>query len=103
MNNSNQKNILMGILAYLGILIIIPYLVAKNDPFVKFHIRQGLVLLVIEVIVSILGIIFWPMRAIISIINLVTLILTIIGIVNVVQGQEKELPLVGNYARYFNI
>src|SRR5947209_7437510 len=40
----------MAILAYLGILLLVPYLMAKNDPFVKFHLKQGLVLLILEII-----------------------------------------------------
>ncbi|MDB5244476.1 MAG: hypothetical protein JWN18_346 [Parcubacteria group bacterium] len=102
-----HKNTLMAALAYLGILVIIPYLAAKDDSFVKFHIKQGLVLLVIEAVVWVLGTIFWGYGmmfwALIRIINLGTLIISIIGIVNAVQGNEKELPLVGQYGRNFNI
>jgi uncharacterized membrane protein len=103
MENSNKKDILMGILAYLGILVIIPYLVAKNDPFVKFHIKQGLVLVIIEVIGWVLALIFWPLWMLFWIGKLVIFILVIIGIVNVVQGTEKNLPLVGGYAQRLNI
>ena len=46
-----QKDVLMAVLAYIGPLVIISYIQAKNDLFVKFHIKQGLVLLVIEVAV----------------------------------------------------
>ena len=101
--NSGSQNTAMGILAYLGPLVVISYLVAKNDLSVKFHIKQGLVLLVIEVVVWLLGMIVWPLWMLFSLINLVVLVLIIIGIVNVVQGKQKNLPLVGGYARYFNI
>jgi uncharacterized membrane protein len=100
---SNRK--VMGVLAYLGILIVIPFLVAKNDPFVRFHIKQGLVLLVIEIIVWILAYsyIFWQLEPIIELINLAVIVLAIIGIVNVVQGNEKELPLIGSWGRNFPV
>lgn len=91
----------MGVLAYLGILVIIPFIVAKDDPFVKFHIKQGLVLLCIDVIIWVLGasfFMFWPL---VNLINLAVLVLVIIGIVNVVRHQQKELPIVGSLARYF--
>jgi len=108
MENTDQKgsmssNTLMGILSYIGPLVIISYLAAKDDPFVKFHIRQGLVLLVIEVVVWILGMILWPLWFLLNVINIVVLVLAIIGIVNVTKNQQKNLPLVGSYARYFNI
>jgi uncharacterized membrane protein len=101
------KNVLMAVLAYIGILVLIPYLVAKDDPFVKYHIKQGLVLLAIEVAVWIVGMALWQVGSVfgmlLSIINLGTLVLSIVGIVNAVQGKEKELPLVGQYASKFNI
>ena len=103
MENSVQNNKLMGILSYIGPLVIISYLTSKNDPFVKFHIKQGLVLLVIEVIVWFLGMILWPLWLLLNIINLITLVFAIIGVINAAQGQQKSLPLVGSYAKYFNI
>lgn len=100
---SNKDNrTLMGVLAYLGPLVIVSYLMAKDDSFVKFHIKQGLVLLVIEIIVWVLGSMSWSLYMLLNLLNLATLILAIIGIVNVVQGREKELPLVGQFSRYFS-
>ena len=100
-----QKNLVMGILAYLGILVVIPFILAKNDPFVKFHIRQGLVLVVIEIIIWVLGsmVMMWNFWPLLQLVNLGTLILAIIGIVNVVNKKEAELPLVGSLARSFKI
>jgi uncharacterized membrane protein len=97
-----QKNVLMGILSYIGILVIIPYLTSKHDPFVFFHIKQGLVLVVIELAVYVLGMLMWDLYPLLSIVNLAMLILSIIGIVNVIQGKEKELPLIGQFAKHFN-
>ena len=96
-----QKNTLMGVLAYLGPLVIVSYAMAKDDPFVKFHIKQGLVLLVIEIIAGLLASVMWQFFFILQLINLGTLILAIIGILNVTQGTEKELPVVGQFASKF--
>lgn len=97
-----HKNILMAILAYLGILVVVSYLVAKDDPFVKFHIKQGLVLLVGEVVLWILGMGLWQLWPLLSLINLAIFVLAIVGIVNAAQGQEKPLPLVGQWGSHFN-
>jgi len=97
------KNTLMGIFSYIGPLIIVSYLTAKDDPFVKFHIKQGLVLIVIEVAVWVLGVLFFPLFMLLRLINLFVLILAIVGIVNASQGKEKELPLVGNFGEKFKI
>jgi uncharacterized membrane protein len=93
---------LMAALSYVSILVLIPYLMAKNDPFVHYHIKQGLVLLVIELAVYVLGMVIWMLYPVLGLINLATLVLSIIGIVNVVQGKEKELPLVGQFSKHFN-
>ncbi len=92
----------MGVLAYLGILIIIPFLMAKDDVFVKFHIKQGLVLVLIEVVVWALGMFVWHVWMLFGLVRLAILVLAVIGIVNVVQGKQKELPLVGSLAKNFN-
>lgn len=100
MGNNNRT--LMGVLAYLGPLVIVSYIMAKEDPFVKFHIKQGLVLLVIGIIIWILNPMFWSFWMLMRILHFIILILTIIGIINVVNGKEKQLPFVGQFSRYFS-
>lgn len=94
----------MGILCYLGILVLIPLLTeAKNDKFVKFHIKQGLVLLIADVIagaVSAVPLIGWIAAPFIGIF---LFILLIMGIVNVLGGKETPLPVIGQYAEKINI
>lgn len=96
-----QKNTLMGVLSYLGPLVIIPILTAKNDPFVKYHIKQGLVLLVIGAVVWVFAMTLWQFYVLYQIINVGMLVLMVLGIINVVQGKTAPLPLVGQFARYF--
>lgn len=98
-----SKNTVMGVLAYIGILVIVPYITAKDDPFVKFHIKQGLVLLVIEAAVWILSSMFFSLWPLWRLVNLITVIFSIIGIVYVVQGKEKELPFIGKFSKHFPI
>ncbi|HEY5221229.1 MAG TPA: DUF4870 domain-containing protein [Candidatus Paceibacterota bacterium] len=101
----SDKNI-MAIFAYLSILIIIPFLTdAKDNPFVKYHIKQGLVLLIFEVIGWFANIVLVWIPVIGALIIwlwwLASLVLAIIGIMNVVNGKEKELPYLGKYATKF--
>ncbi len=97
-----QKNTLMAVLAYLGILIIVPFLTdAHKDPFVKFHLKQGVVLIIFEFIgffISAVPILGWVVGWLIWVVSLVLLI---IGILNAVSGAEKELPLIGSYGQKF--
>jgi uncharacterized membrane protein len=97
-----EKNTLMGILAYIGPLVIVSYITGKDDAFVKFHIKQGLVLLVIEVAMWFLGSLLWFIWPVIGIINFAVFVLAVVGIINAAQGKEKELPLVGKFSKYFN-
>ena len=98
---SKEQNMVMAILSYIGPLVIVSYLVAKDDPFVKFHIKQGLVLLVLNVATWIVGSVLMFLWPILNLVNLGIFVLAIFGIVNVVHKKEANLPLVGNYARYF--
>jgi|SRR3989344_3979678 len=102
-----SNNVVMAVLSYLGILIIIPFLTdAKKDPFVKFHMKQGLVLIIIWVIVGIAHSMFWriPFFSFFagSLLNLGAVVLMVIGIINAAGGKMKELPLVGGFASHFN-
>lgn len=91
-----QKNKVMAVLAYIGILVIIPILCAKDSKFAKFHANQGLILFILALVCGALAkikIIGW----IFGIIGFVVFILAIIGIVYAIQGKAKELPVVGNW------
>ena len=98
-----KKSTGMAMLAYVGPLVILSYIMAKDDTFTKFHIKQGLVLLVIEVAVWVLGMaMFFPLWVLLRLVNLATLILAIVGIINASKGREQKLPLVGDFAKHFN-
>ncbi|MBY0538913.1 hypothetical protein K2P56_00570 [Patescibacteria group bacterium] len=97
-----DNSTVMAALAYIGPLVIVSYIVAKDTPFVKFHIKQGLVLLVIEVALWFLGGMLWAFIPFMGLINLVVLVFAIMGIINAVNKKEQELPLVGSFAKHFN-
>lgn len=87
----------MAILSYLGILVIIPIIVAKDSKFVMYHANQGLILLIAEVILVAIGMI--PVLGwIISGIGwIVAAVFIILGIINAAGGKKKPLPLIGGY------
>ncbi len=89
-----EANKLMAILAYLGILVLVPIFAAKESKFARFHANQGLVLAVAELIISILSGI--PILGVIfGLLGFVCLIFAIIGIINACKGLAKELPIIG--------
>ena len=95
-----QNNKVMAILAYLGILVLVPLLGAKQSPFARFHTNQGLLLIICEIVLSVAVAILGGIPVIGFLLKLVrglgTLALLIIGIVNAAKGRAKELPLIGN-------
>lgn len=101
-----QDNKAMGVLSYIGFLVLVPLLAAKGSPFARFHANQGLVLFIAELAVSIvLGIlgailgffwIGWLVRILSSLCGILFLVFSILGIVNAAGGKAKELPLIGH-------
>lgn len=103
MNEQKEQPNLIAVLSYLGLLFLIPLLVNKDDAFVQFHAKQGLVLFICEAATAIFAfipIIGWFGAPLLYIFWIV---LSVIGIVNVAGGQRKELPLVGSFANKFKI
>jgi uncharacterized membrane protein len=97
-----QRNTLMGILCYIGPLVIVSYIMAKDDAFVKYHVKQGLVLLVLWVVLWLLQSAIYQFYLFYDLLHLGIFILSIFGIVHVVQGKQQELPLVGQFSKYFS-
>lgn len=113
-----EVNKVYGILAYLGFLVIVPILLAKESAYAKFHANQGLTLFIVEVgisiggniIIAILGLftmipfvgwIFGIIATIIGItiwlLGIATLVFAVMGIINAVKGEAKELPIIGKF------
>lgn len=98
---ASQKNTGMAIFAY--ILFFIPLLTgAKNDPFVKYHIKQGLLVFIGWVVVSAISwILPWQLGIVVTILNICVLVLMVIGIMNAAKGEQKPLPVIGKFGEQF--
>jgi uncharacterized membrane protein len=97
-----DKKIGLALLSYIGPLIIVPFLVDKDDPFVKFHIKQGLLLVIGEVAAWMLAMMFWPLFPLAQIANIFFLVLAVVGIIRTTRGETKQLPLIGHWAKHFD-
>jgi uncharacterized membrane protein len=98
-----EKNKVMALLSYLGILVLVPILAAKDSPFAKYHANQGLILVIAEIgLFVIFGcfsfVIAWipyiHCCAIVPIplLGLACVAYAIMGILNAVNGKMKPLP-----------
>lgn len=97
-----EVNVTMAVLAY--IIFLIPLLTdAKEDPFVKFHIKQGIVLVIFAVVTYTLSVVIpvlgWFILGPVT--TIMTVVFGIMGILNAVNKQQKELPLIGKYAEKY--
>jgi len=90
--------IIMGIVSYLWILFIIPLLAMRNDEFVHFHAKQGLVLFLASIAVSIFTVIPFVGWVVGPILHLVLFVFWIIAIVNVLLRRQWKMPLLGEWA-----
>lgn len=93
-----------GLAAVAYLLFFVPLLTdAKNDAFVKFHVKQGVVLFIAWIgvgIFSMVPIIGWFLSPFLF---LGLMVLMLIGILNALGGKMTELPLIGQYAQNFTI
>jgi len=106
-SSSGEDEKLMALLAYFGGLVLIPLLVKKDSEYVRFHVQQGLTLLVAEAVWVIAGRIlaFIPILGWLIVVVgwLILLILSFIGIANALSGKKAPLPILGGLAKNFNI
>ena len=104
--NDIAQNKVMGILAYLGFLCLVPIFAAKNSPYARFHANQGLVLFIAEIaygiVYGILAVVFafipvigLIVIALLGLASIVFVVFLVIGIMNACSGEPKKLPIIG--------
>ncbi len=97
-----EKNKIMAILAYLGFLVIIPLFCAGESRFARFHVNQGLVLLITDIILGMifalvgwLPLIGWLIKIVRWLASVIFFVFMVIGILNAYRGKAKDLPFIG--------
>ena len=90
-----MENKYLCILCYLHLLILIPLLVKRDSPFVRFHCNQGLLTILLGLAGSLLAIVPFLGPVVAGICSLAVLVLRILGIVNACRGTAKTLPIIG--------
>lgn len=99
----------MAALSYLGILWAIPFFFARSSRFVRFHLGQGLLLLLADgIAATLLGLTLLleglapavspALAALVEVIAFFSLILKVCGVTFAMRGRARELPLIGSCA-----
>ena len=101
--NGDEK--VMGAIAYLGILFLIPLLTKKDSKFAMFHAKQGLVLFIVEIVFGLaqMFLAFIPFLGwiIIPIIWVILGIFALIGLIQALSGKYWKMPVLGGWAQSF--
>jgi uncharacterized membrane protein len=93
--SDNSK--LMAIVAYF--IFFLPLLTEyKDNDFVKYHVKQGIMVLLVGIGIGVVSSIPFLGWVIAPLAMMALLVLWVMGILNASQGQKKPLPLVGKYA-----
>lgn len=98
------QNKLFAMLSYLGILVIIPLFAVKGSPYTDFHVRQGLKLLIIQSVATLLTVLLsWTV--IFAFVGLAAevavIILGLMGVFSVGNNKAKDLPVIRSI-KFFN-
>ena len=105
-NRDSRNEKLLSAIAYLGILVVVPFFMERKTQFVRYHLGQGVTLFAAEILYGIIYqllvvmvlMVPWRLYLIVRIAGYVAFVfpvLALIGIINVLNGQEKELPVIG--------
>lgn len=86
-----QEHRLMAALSYVHILCLVPLLTQRDNEFVQYHAKQGLVLFVVEVIVF-MGFFSIILTWLSPILLLATFVGSVAGIIFALQGKKQDLP-----------
>ncbi len=90
-----EENKVIAALSYLWILFLIPLLLKRDSKFVQFHAKQGLVLFIIEFIVSFIAwipLIGW-------VLFLAVIITAILGFIKAYNGESWEIPFIYKWSQ----
>lgn len=93
----------LAAISYIWILCLVPIIMKNKDEFVMHHAKQGLVLFIAEIALWIIG--FIPFLGwIISFFGFwLVLVLSLAGIIKTLSGEKWEIPVLGQYAKKFNL
>lgn len=105
-DDSKTYAIIAVLLSIIGFLIVL--LSKKEDKYAMFYARESLVLFIAGVIASIISaILTWISFGFFYYIGwilwVLVIVLWIIQIINAASGQEKSTPIIGEFAKKFNL
>jgi fumarate reductase subunit D len=96
-----EQDKIMLVLAYLGLLALIPFLTVKDSDYVRFHAKQGLAICIAWVALAVIAVIPILGQIIACFGFLALLVVSIIGIVKAFKPERWKIPLISSIAEKF--
>ncbi len=95
-----KPDVVMCVLSYLGILSLIPLFLKKDDAFIQWHAKQGLLMaigfivlaVVLQVVAGVTGLGILGM--IVGLLSLAYLVLVVVCILKAIGGGKFEVPVI---------
>lgn len=94
------ENKIMGMLCYLGAFILVPLFMAKDSPFVKHNLNQGIILCIMWAGMNLVG---WLLTLIpfggifLTILNFVSWSVAFTAIYHIFMGKAIKFKYIGDY------
>ena len=106
--SKKDRHLMTAILSYLSVLVFIPLLIISprdRDAFIRFHLRQGLALLTVEILawfafilLTQLPVLGMPFSYLWHILQFVFLFVAIVAIIKAVNGEYWKIPFVSEFS-----
>jgi uncharacterized membrane protein len=93
MSKDKGKTIaIVSYITWIGLLVAFLMNSDKKDKFASFHIRQSLLIMLAALVVGWIPLIGW-------LIAIALFVFWIMGLVAAIQGKEKKVPVIGDWAQ----
>ncbi|MEW5757972.1 MAG: hypothetical protein AB1755_00665 [Candidatus Omnitrophota bacterium] len=89
---------IFALMGYLSILCLIPLILKKDNKFVLYHAKQGLVIFIIELILMLIGILPFIGWLISVLGTFLCMLISLYGIIECLIGNYVKIPLVSYIA-----
>lgn len=89
---------ILAAMSYFGVLCLVPLVLNRDDPYVRFHARQGVVLWMWEVLAIYTLLLPGVGKLFFRFSSVTCLLLSVVGVVAVLLGRAWKFPVVGNWA-----
>jgi uncharacterized membrane protein len=95
-SDKSVRSRIMALMSYLGVLVFVPLVANRNDEYVNFHARQGLVIWALGIVAIFMLYIPGLGKLVFSFLAMMVMIYSLLGLLSVLLYRAWKLPIVYN-------